>query len=287
MPIKTKPDLVHQPKEATMYFYNNTELYHHGIKGQKWGVRRFQNKDGSLKPAGEKHRQALNDALFDRSKNADNVWKERDSKIKKIQEKYGHPGDVDDRKLYSFYYDKNHNRTKKSIDYLKEVGKIENETDSKIQKAYKKDDEAEEENWKTVENNKEMRSIMSDIKRTMNSISNIDDEISKKAEKEAFEEYKNTIKKKHPNDKFSDEGLRYGFDHEFWVPGNKKYDANQALINKQTKELNKQMASHVDRFLSEGLGQKKVKSLSEKQIESAKLFVDQRIRFRFDLDNDK
>ena len=30
------------------------ELYHHGIKGQKRGVRRFQNKDGSLTPAGEK-----------------------------------------------------------------------------------------------------------------------------------------------------------------------------------------------------------------------------------------
>lgn len=27
---------------------------HHGIKGQKWGVRRFQNKDGSLTPAGKK-----------------------------------------------------------------------------------------------------------------------------------------------------------------------------------------------------------------------------------------
>lgn len=30
------------------------ELYHHGIKGQKWGVRRFQNKDGSLTKEGRK-----------------------------------------------------------------------------------------------------------------------------------------------------------------------------------------------------------------------------------------
>ena len=35
------------------YICNGNALYHHGIKGQKWGVRRFQNKDGSLTPAGK------------------------------------------------------------------------------------------------------------------------------------------------------------------------------------------------------------------------------------------
>ena len=32
----------------------NNQLYHHGILGMKWGVRRFQNKDGSLTKAGKK-----------------------------------------------------------------------------------------------------------------------------------------------------------------------------------------------------------------------------------------
>ena len=30
------------------------DLCHHGVKGQKWGVRRYQNADGSLTPAGKK-----------------------------------------------------------------------------------------------------------------------------------------------------------------------------------------------------------------------------------------
>lgn len=32
----------------------NKQLYHHGIRGMKWGVRRFQNKNGSLTAAGKK-----------------------------------------------------------------------------------------------------------------------------------------------------------------------------------------------------------------------------------------
>jgi hypothetical protein len=34
------------------------ELKHWGVKGMKWGVRRYQNKDGSLTPAGKKQRKS-------------------------------------------------------------------------------------------------------------------------------------------------------------------------------------------------------------------------------------
>ena len=33
--------------------YYETELYHHGTMGQKWGKRLYQNKDGSLTPLGK------------------------------------------------------------------------------------------------------------------------------------------------------------------------------------------------------------------------------------------
>lgn len=37
------------------------ELYHYGVKGMKWGVRRYQNKDGSLTPKGKKRYDNMTD----------------------------------------------------------------------------------------------------------------------------------------------------------------------------------------------------------------------------------
>lgn len=39
------------------------ELYHHGVKGQKWGVRRYQNHDGSLIKSGKKHSAKVSNFL--------------------------------------------------------------------------------------------------------------------------------------------------------------------------------------------------------------------------------
>jgi hypothetical protein len=43
-------------------------LQHHGIKGQKWGVRRYQNEDGSLTPAGKKRYLREDGSLNNRGK---------------------------------------------------------------------------------------------------------------------------------------------------------------------------------------------------------------------------
>lgn len=49
------------------YVDNSNNIYHHGIKGMKWGVRRYQNSDGSLTPEGERRYSHMSPTKSDSS----------------------------------------------------------------------------------------------------------------------------------------------------------------------------------------------------------------------------
>ena len=58
------------------------ELYHHGIKGMKWGGRRYQNTDGSLTNAGKKRAEHKLNKLFEKSDKAISKYKSYDRQYK-------------------------------------------------------------------------------------------------------------------------------------------------------------------------------------------------------------
>lgn len=47
------------------YWIQDDFLEHHGVKGQRWGVRRYQNADGTLTEAGKKRKAELSAKLTD------------------------------------------------------------------------------------------------------------------------------------------------------------------------------------------------------------------------------
>lgn len=74
---------------ATSYIrpiYPN-ELYHYGVKGQKWGVRRYQNSDGSLTAAGKKHYKGAKTKKEETDKNFEANKQKHEEMRSKVQKK--------------------------------------------------------------------------------------------------------------------------------------------------------------------------------------------------------
>ena len=63
--------------------FSDQELKHYGVLGMKWGVRRYQNKDGTLTPAGKKRYNRDVKVKLDKKdvkwikKNEDKIFKEQ------------------------------------------------------------------------------------------------------------------------------------------------------------------------------------------------------------------
>ena len=65
-------------------FISSSELYHHGIKGMKWGVRRYQNPDGTLIAAGKKRvsQRRQDDIVIKKGTQLNNVGSRQNLKLR-------------------------------------------------------------------------------------------------------------------------------------------------------------------------------------------------------------
>ena len=76
---------VGEENRFSKYIPQTAALAHHGVKGQRWGVRRFQNADGTLTPAGKRHYQKADDRWVKRnaSKIHDKAYKQSQREMRK------------------------------------------------------------------------------------------------------------------------------------------------------------------------------------------------------------
>ena len=112
----------------------NNELYHHGIKGQKWGVRRYQNKDGSLTPKGKRRISKITDKLNKNYSKFESVELENQKlNLRFNNDKFRANADL---RLMNYYDNKSKLYRDSSKNLIKKVSKLDPKLGKKLSNEY-------------------------------------------------------------------------------------------------------------------------------------------------------
>lgn len=226
-----------------MWQYNHAnELYHHGVKGMKWGRGKSNFNSGQSSERAKK----LADGKLDAQVKLDKLYDEYDKKMKDINKQY-RPKDnewLKDQNDYKSGY------SNKALDYIKK-------TDAAYEQLSKMKRKLQNEKTKEEHDIRKSTFFFSEIKKDVysardvkNQLEKVRDETIGESSKNAQEAYQKYLKN-HKDDGDSE----YGFYHYTWREGNPDYDKANKEYRTKSEELSKDYDKKITEIGKKAFGQ--------------------------------